>query len=240
MCLHNAAIVITGIFGLGMKRIFIRPPRGIAVLLSLVLAPVAGYAADAAYDSGGTGVAESYLADADRAAYHGRYTEAVADDGRALSMSPNFGRAYLDRASHYTSAGRYDEALADLARVTAMHPDDIILAIRRITIELRRGDGAGALADIKRSADLPLRSYWHQPQNSPAQNDYATGFQSISTDHTAAVIYALSSIAEQLQHMDEASLADLSAMLRIDHEHPWYLLANHCYVAAVAGLLETA
>jgi tetratricopeptide (TPR) repeat protein len=29
-------------------------------------------------------------------------------------------------------------------------------------------------------------------------------------------------------------------MLRIVQEHPWYLLANHCYVAAVAGLLETA
>ncbi len=209
-------------------------------IVFLGLFPPAGRAADAAYDSGGSGVAQSYVADADRAAYHGRYTEAVADDGRALAISPNFGRAYLDRASHYMSSGRYDEALADLARVSAMHPDDIVPAVYRITIALHRGDGAGALAEIKRSANLPLRSYWHQPKESPAANDLATGDQFVSTNHTAAVIYALSSIAEQLQHMDDASLADLSAMLRIDHEHPWYLLANHCYVAAIAGLLETA
>jgi tetratricopeptide (TPR) repeat protein len=29
-------------------------------------------------------------------------------------------------------------------------------------------------------------------------------------------------------------------MLKIVHEHPWHLLADHCYVAAIAGLLETA
>jgi tetratricopeptide (TPR) repeat protein len=224
-----------------MKRICLLQSCGAtAIAVSLMLVPLAGRSADLAYDSGGSGVAERYVADADRADYHGRYTEAIADDGKALAISPNFGRAYMDRAAHYTSAGRYDEALADLARVTAMHPNDMGVAIERITIELRRGDGAGALADIKRSANLPLHSFWHQPQESPGHNDYANGLLYSSTDQTAAMIYALSSIAEQLQHMDDASLADLSAMLKIVHEHPWHLLADHCYVAAIAGLLETA
>jgi tetratricopeptide (TPR) repeat protein len=210
------------------------------LVVAVCLLPCLGAAQTPAYDSGGTGIAESYLRDANQAAYHGRYSEAIADSTKAVAVSPNFGGAYLNRAGKYIDAGRYDEAQADLNRVAAMHPDAIAPVISKITIELRRGDGASALADIKRVSVMPLRSFWHQPGNSPGHDDFGNGFQRISTDHTEAVIYALSSIAEQLLHMDNASLQDLSAMMKIEYLHPWYLFANHCYVAAVAGLLETA
>jgi hypothetical protein len=59
----------------------------------------ASAAATPAYDSGGSGVATSLLSDARRAAYHGRYTEATADDTKALALLPNYGDAYVSRAA---------------------------------------------------------------------------------------------------------------------------------------------
>ena len=48
------------------------------------------------------------------------------------------------------------------------------------------------------------------------------------------------SIAEQLLHHDEASLADMQRMLKLEVQYPEYVLAHYCYLAGVAGLAESA
>jgi tetratricopeptide (TPR) repeat protein len=53
-----------------------------------------------------------------------------------------------------------------------------------------------------------------------------------------ADLYA--SIAEQLLHQDDASVADMAAMLKLEVQHPEHILASYCYIAGVAGLLESA
>ena len=95
-------------------------------------------AAPAAYDSGGTGTAARFVSSADRAAYHGRYSEALADDDKALKVSPAYGVALLDRANHEMDAGLYDAARADYDRVTAMHPDDMRAMWRAATPTSKR------------------------------------------------------------------------------------------------------
>jgi tetratricopeptide (TPR) repeat protein len=209
------------------------------VALGVLTLPAGGRAAPADYDSGGTGESEAHLKDARRAAYHGRYSEAIAEDTKAIALAPNFGIAYYNRAGHYTDAGRYDEALADIARVSAMHPDAILTALERIRIALRRADGAGAIAELDRAAKMPTSSFWHQPVEA-GHNETGTGFHAVTTSYIVSELYAYRSIAEQLLHQDNASLTDMANMMTNETVSPWYILSNHCYTAAVAGLLETA
>jgi tetratricopeptide (TPR) repeat protein len=136
-------------------------------------------------------------------------------------------------------AGRYDEALADTARVSAMHPDAIVTALVRIRIALFRADGARATAELDRAATMPTSSFWHQPMEA-GHNETGTGFHAATTSYIASMLYAYRSIAEQLLHQDDASIADLDNMLKNETVSPWYILSVHCYTAAVAGLLDTA
>jgi tetratricopeptide (TPR) repeat protein len=209
------------------------------VALGVLMFPAGSRAAPADYDSGGTGQSEAHLKDANRAAYHGRYTEAIAEDTKAIALAPNFGIAYFNRAAHYMDAGRYDEALADTARVSAMHPDAIVTALVRIRIALCRADGATATKELDQAAKMPTSSFWHQPVEA-GHNETGTGFHAATTSFIASILYAYRSIAEQLLHQDDASLADMGNMMRNEAEAPWYILSNHCHTAAVAGLLDTA
>ncbi len=195
--------------------------------------------AAAAYDSGGTGTAARHLADAGRAQYHGRYTEALADINKALALAPNWSSALQARADLYIATGRYDDAVPDLDRAIAMRPDDMSLAMTHVQIALRRGDGAAALAATKKALALPLFSYQHQPYEAGTYES-GSGTQYLVTGHMESYADEYNSIAEQLLHQDDASLNDMSAMLRLEVQHPEHILADYCYLAAVAGLLESA
>jgi tetratricopeptide (TPR) repeat protein len=126
-------------------------------------APSLGRAVTPAYDSGGSGNAARLLDDARRAAHHGRYTQAIDYDNRALALSPSFGAAYLQRAQDFMDSGRYAEATADIDRVVAMHPDDMATAMRRAEIAILQADGRTAKAALKQALTLTLFSAWHQP-----------------------------------------------------------------------------
>ena len=196
-------------------------------------------AAPAAYDSGGTGTAARFVSSADRAAYHGRYSEALADDDKALKVSPAYGVALLDRANHEMDAGLYDAARADYDRVTAMHPDDMSLGMDRVKLALRQGDGAGALTALKQALSLPLYSSWHQPEERGTYEP-GSGVQYFVTGHMESFADEYSSIANQLLHHDDASLMDMQNMLKLEAQHPEHILADYCYLAGTAGLLESA
>ncbi len=211
-----------------------------AVALVAAFAGAAGAATQPAYDSGGTGTATRDLSDALKAAYHGRYTEALAYDNKALALSPNFGGAYSVRAMHYRDMGRYDEAEADFDRVFAMHPDSMSLALQYAELALWRGNGTAALAAVKKAMTLPLFSYWHQPFEA-GTFETGGGTQYTVTGHMESVADEYGSIAEQLLHQDDASLNDMATMLRVErHDHPEHILADYCWLAGVAGLLDSA
>jgi tetratricopeptide (TPR) repeat protein len=199
----------------------------------------AALAAPPAYDSGGTGTPARLLAAADRAAYHGRLSEALADDSKALAMAPAFGGALRDRAEHEMDMGLYAAAGADYDRVIAMHPDDMGLAMDRVKLALRQGDGAGAMAALKHALTLPLYSSWHQPEER-GPYESGGGVQHTVNGHIESYADEYSSIANQLLHHDDASLLDMQNMLRLESVHPEHILANYCYEAAIAGLLESA
>jgi tetratricopeptide (TPR) repeat protein len=211
---------------------------GAAVSVGVMMASAAALAAPA-YDSGGTDKAGRLLGDAQRAAYHGRFTQAIAYDTRSLAASPDYGLAYKQRAHDLMYSGHFAEASADLDRVIAMHPDDMGLGMMRVELAVLRGDGNAALAGLKAALVLPLQTSWHQsleagtyePGN--AAHYYVTG-------HMESHAYMYSSIAKQLLHQDDESLADMQAMLKIETQYPEHILANYCYVAAVAGLAESA
>jgi tetratricopeptide (TPR) repeat protein len=206
-------------------------------VLACVSKPAA--AAEPAYDSGGTPTAEMALVDADRAAYHGRYTKALAHDNRAIAISPDFAIAYLVRAHHYMDMGRYDAALADIARLETMHPDSIEVPMARAQIALRHADGAAAMTQMNLAVQMRNRSYWHAPHQG-GLGQVTGGNYYVTDDHTAALIFAYTSLAEQMLHQDEASIQDMQHMMNYDSTRPWYVLSQHCYIAAVAGLLDTA
>jgi tetratricopeptide (TPR) repeat protein len=203
------------------------------------LLPGIAMAATAAYDSGGTGTAERLLMDARRAAYHGHYTEAIADDTKALALLPSFGDAYWNRATNKMASGRYQEASADLDRVIAMRPDDMQLAMLRVQIALWQADGAKALALLKVALAMPLRTFRHQPFEAGTY-ETGNGKQFVVNGHMESHADEYTSIAEQLLHHDDASIAAMDAMMKIEAQHPEYILSDYCANAAVAGLLESA
>jgi tetratricopeptide (TPR) repeat protein len=210
-----------------------------AALVALALFPLASKAADPTYDSGGSGEAQRLLFDARRAAYHGRFTEAVQDDTKSLALRPQYGEAFVSRADHYIDMGRYQDAANDLSRVMVMHPDDMLLAMTRVKLALRHADGTAALAALNIALKLPLRTSWRDPQPTSAyEGGSATQYE--VSGHMEAYADEYASIAELLLHQDGASLQDMQRMLKIEAQYPEYILANYCYDAGVAGLLEMA
>ncbi len=209
------------------------------VLAAGLSASQMAWGAPPAYDSGGTGTAARLVNAAGRAAYHGRYSEAIGDDNKALAISPAYGEAFLSRARNEMDSGRYPEARADLDRVIAMHPDDMALGMARVELALRQSDGTTALTALKAALSLPLYSSWHQPEERGTY-EAGSGTQYHVNGHMESRADEYGSIANQLLHHDDASLVDMQNMLKVESVHPEHILANYCYLAAVAGLLESA
>jgi tetratricopeptide (TPR) repeat protein len=204
-----------------------------------IVAASTATAAEPAYDSGGTSTSARRLFDASRAAYHGRYTEALALDGKALAITPNFGRALQVRSLHYTEIGRYADAMADLDRVLAMHPDDMGLAMQRVEILIFMGEPARALVEMGNALKLPLFVEWHAPYEAgPFNSGYGDRYG--VTGHMESLADLYGSIAMQMQHRDLASLDYLHRMLQLEVFHPEHFLSYYCFAAGRAGLAESA
>lgn len=197
--------------------------------------------AAAEQDSGGTPHDLRMLGEADRAAYHGRYTEAIGLASRAIDDSPHYAAGYLARARLYMDSGLYGEALADLDRVAAMHPDTASIFVMRAIAALRQRQGDRAMAELVHAESAPTSSLWKQSYEA-GHNDAGGGYgvyQTV-TAHSVSYTYAYRSIAHELQGQDDAALDDLQNALRNETLHPWYVLGAHCYTAGIAGLLGMA
>ncbi len=206
----------------------------------LALALICTAAAKAAdIDSGGTELDLRQLSLAERAAYHGRYSEAIAKTSAVIAASPNFAGAYLKRASFLNEAGRYTEALADLARVEGFHPDAAQTYRLRAMIALRRRDPQTALKALSQAAKEPAYSFWKQSYEGGG-NALETGFLQVVTKHTISYELAYTSIAYELLGQDTAALDALSEAMKAETEKPFYVLATHCFYAAIVGLSEMA
>ncbi len=154
-------------------------------------------------------------------------------------MKPSYGDAYIARSHHYEDAGLYAQAGADLERAALMRPDDMSLAMSRVRLALFRVDPAGAVAALKRALALPLHSARHISGEVTAYNTGSDEHRYV-TGHMESYADEYASIAEQLQHHDEASILAMQNMLKIETEHPEHILADYCFVAGVAGLLDSA
>ena len=212
---------------------------GVSVAPIFLLVAAGARAASPAYDSGPSGSSAAMIADAYRASYHGRYSEALGDANKVISSFPSYGGAYRARADFEYDAGLYKQARTDLDRVASMHPDDVDLALFRIQLDLAQGDAKSAVADILSAQNLGGRSHWHEAREA-GTGESNNGTDYVVTKFGQAVVYAYRSITEQLLHEDAASLDDMAQMMKLEFDQPYGILAKYCYVAASAGLLDSA
>lgn len=178
-------------------------------------------------DGGGSNRDEIHLAEADRSSRHGRFSDAIAETSAVIASNPGFGQAYFVRALLYIDAGRFDDADRDIDTVQAMHPDYAGAHFERAEIDLFRHRPAAALTELGEAAKLPATTIWKRSRR-------------YDTMHTQSYWYALNSMAEQMQGHDDAAIEALADELKFETERPWYVLGYHCYIAAVAGLLDMA
>ena len=209
-----------------------------AICLSLLLAGTA-LAAASAVDSGGSERDLNVLAEAQRDHYHGRYTQAIGRLDTVIARSPDFAQAYFVRAEFNADAGRYAQALADAGRVDAFHPDAAQTALLRATISLRQHDANAALAELARAAKLQPLSFWKQTHEGGG-NALHSGYLHVVSQHTMSYESAYASIAEEMLGHDDAAMRNFAAALTFETEHPWYVLAQHCFYAAVTDQLGMA
>jgi tetratricopeptide (TPR) repeat protein len=196
-------------------------------------------AASAPIDSGGTPLDRNRIADARRDVYHGRYTHAIATVTGVIDGSPNFAQAYLIRARMLTDAGRLPEALADADRVEAFHPNDSQVAMLRVEIALRQHDATSALEGLQRVSKASAFSFWKDSFEGNG-NGLQNGFVLARTQHGISYAFAYASIAEEMLHHDDDALADLDQEMKSETEYPFYVLAHHCFMAAIADQLGMA
>ena len=190
-------------------------------------------------DTGGSELDLRRLATASRASYHGRYSEAIAKASEVIATAPGFAAAYFERASYYRDAGRYSEALADAARVEGFHPDASQTAVLRSTIALRQHDPQTALKELTRAAELPPLSFWKQSREGN-DNSPGIGFVHVVTQHTLSFRFAYTSIAFEMLGQDKAAADAFAQAMKLDSVTPYYVLATHCFYAAIAGFSEMA
>jgi tetratricopeptide (TPR) repeat protein len=167
------------------------------------------------------------LEDADRLAYHGRFTDALVKVGKVVADSPNYADAIYFRAGLLMEAGRYGEAEADLSRVAMVHPEFVDIAIMRAEIEIRQRKAQLALAQVDTAMTLPGSDVW-------ARTRHYNSYSKVSS------FFAYRSIAQQRAGNDAAAVGDLKMAVDREYLRPWYVPNRHCYVAAVAGLLNMA
>lgn len=210
---------------------------GIVAASLVLLAPSLGAAAPV-YDSGGAGEPQRLLVRAHRSAYHGRYTEALALVDQALAMAPNYGDAVDTRTRLFASMGRFQDADAEYKRLKAMRPDDMAVGMFAARLALYEGRGKDAADDVKQALTLPLFSARHAPGPTSAYEGGGAEQRAV-TGHMESHADMYLSVALQLQHQDDASLAYFDRMLKLEAVHPEYILAQYCWVASVAGLAES-
>jgi len=194
-----------------------------AAAFLIAVSPLTGHAEDATYDSGSTPHLRRLLEESHVAFYHGRLSQAIRIDTRAIAEAPDDSHTYLSRAGHEAAAGIYAAANADLDRATGMHPDAFGLVMWRIRLDLMQGQAEQAIALMKQVPDMPKNTYWH---NSGRQ---------FETQHTESYMFEYASIASFLLHKDGEALADMQHMMNWETVKPWYILANYCYLATIAG-----
>jgi len=185
-------------------------------------------AADDAYDSGSSAHVRKLLAAAGVAAYHGHMTDAINISSRAVAEAPEDSQAYLSRAGDEEAAGRYVEAAADLDHAATMHSDSFGIVMGQVRLALLQGQADRAVALMKTVPSLPHNSVWHNAG------------REAETKHTESIMFEFASIASLLQHKDGEALADLKQMMVWETVRPWYILANYCDVAAIAGRPDMA
>ena len=208
------------------------------ICLPLLLAGTA-LAAATAIDAGGSTRDLNILAEAQRDHYHGRYTQAIGRLDSIIEHSPNFAEAYFVRAEFNADAGRFAQALADASRVETFHPDAAQTSLLRATIALRRNDANGALAELSHAAKLQPLSFWKQTHEGGG-NALQSGYLHVVTQHTLSYASAYASIAEEMLGHTDAAMSNFADSLKFETERPWYVLAQHCFYAAVTSQLGMA
>jgi tetratricopeptide (TPR) repeat protein len=209
------------------------------LILALAIGVPAWAAASQAIDLGGSEHQLNQLDDAWRAAHHGRYTEAVNRASAVIAQAPDFAEAYYLRADFLAQAGRFTEALGDLDRVALYHPNARQIVILRAQIALRQRNAALALSDLAQAGKMPAISFWKQTHEGSG-NPLESGYWHVQTVHAISYMFAYASIAEEMLGHDDAALHDIDEMMKNETVEPHYVLAEHCYYAAVAGLADMA
>lgn len=177
-------------------------------------------AASDAFDSGGSGASYQHVVHAQSSLRQGHFSEAIAYSNRALAAYPNYMSARFVRGRSEMAAGENEQAIADFTAVIASHPEYPRVYRQRGEAYLRARKPTPAIADF----DLALNAR-------VAPNSYE-----------AAEILAQRSLALELAGQQEAAFADLQAALKMlgRDEGDWRVLNDHCYTAAIVGLLDIA
>jgi tetratricopeptide (TPR) repeat protein len=183
------------------------------------------------YDSGGSTYDHKRVERAERIAYYGRFSEAIAALNDVISSSRDYAYAYYVRAEFYRDEGRYTEALADVARAEAFHPDAAQIAVLRATIALRQHDAKTALKALDQAEKMPLRSVWTYG----GLHVYHT-----VTQNLAAYEAIYSSVAYEMLGQDKASVDAMSQAIDLQPTAPSYVLNAHCFYSAIVGFAEMA
>lgn len=200
-----------------------------AVLGLSLLSPLSVWAEP--YDSGSPAATQRLLIHAAQQTRTGHYSAALAILGRAAAISPNDGDVYDMRAATLIDVGRFEDARADMARLKAIRPGFMSIAMYEARIDLYQGRPEQAVETVNAALKMPLLSAKHG-------NGGGQGF--IVTGHIETMADMYLSIALQMQHQDDASLGYFDRMLTIEAQFPEHVLTQYCWVAATAGLADSA
>ena len=199
-----------------------RAARLLAPLVALYLGVAAPCRADPgdALDTGGGGVARSFVARAQVLLEQGHISQAIDYCDRALKLYPSFMRAHFDRGRALLAAGQNDAAILEFSTVIAAHPEFPMVYEFRGDAYLREHKAAQAIEDFNRSLTA------------------STGLSSRS----AADVLAKRSLAFEMLGQRGPALADFqSAVADVSGDLNDYVMFNNsCHSAAIAGLLEAA
>jgi tetratricopeptide (TPR) repeat protein len=174
-----------------------------------------------ALDTKGGGVDVSYVIHAQAAINEGRLSEAIAYCDKAIAAHPAFIRAHFDRGRALLAAGRFAEPVVEFNTVIAAHPEYAMVYEFRGQAYLLQGKTDEAITDLNAAVSArvgvgPVR--------------YAD-------------ILLVRSLAWELAGRPEPAVADLEHGMKAINGNTfsdYHLLNDRCYIAAVAGLLDSA
>jgi tetratricopeptide (TPR) repeat protein len=88
----------------------------------------------------------------------GDYERALADESKAIEISPEFADAYMTRGAFFVDTGNYDQAIAETTRAISIDAQNVRAYNNRAFARGRKGDFAGAIADTSRAIEINSRS----------------------------------------------------------------------------------